>query len=249
MICLFGFLLVLEVVWFKQVLPALDKFELLYTPPSPSLPSRWRNSTQAMQYCGKSLALRQTDVDSNPESLFAVALCPWKLLHNFSHLGMRINYLLYKCLAPEMPTRNAAAASDFQEQVICPLSPTSSLVTLVWFSGMDHQGRVCCFSTGTSEVWLLVSRFGFTSSGCGFLEELDTSMASMEGSSRMFHWSSSPDICVAPDQGPCLFILGPVVVLIKSDKDQPVRMQVTVFWRSVEETIAKDVGGESMETT
>lgn len=74
-------------------------------------------------------------------------------------------------------------------------------------------------------------------------------MASTEGSSRMFHWSSSPDICVAPDQGPCLFILGPVVVLIKSDKDQPVRMQVTVFWRSVEETIAKDVGGESMETT
>ena len=27
------------------------------------------------------------------------------------------------------------------------------------------------------------------------------------------------------------------------------RMQVNVFWRSVEETIAKDVGGESMETT
>lgn len=53
-------------------------------------------------------------------------------------------------------------------------------------------------------------------------------MASMEGS-QMFEWSSSPDICVAPDQGPCLFILGPVVALIESDEDQSVRMQVTVF--------------------
>ena len=95
MICLFGFLLVLEVVWFKQVLSALDKFEPLCTPPFPSLPPRWRNSTQAMQYCAKSLALRQTDVSSSPESLFSVALCPWKLLHNFSLLGMRVNYLLY----------------------------------------------------------------------------------------------------------------------------------------------------------
>lgn len=74
-------------------------------------------------------------------------------------------------------------------------------------------------------------------------------MASTEGSPQMFHWSSSPDICVAPDQGPCLFIPGPVVALIESDKDQPIRMQATVLWRSVEETIAKDVGAESMETT
>ena len=93
MIYLFGFLLVLEVVWFKQVLSALDKFKFLYTPPFPSLPSRWRNSIQAMHYCGKSLAIRQTDLGSSPESLFSVALCPWKLLHNFSHLGMY--YLLY----------------------------------------------------------------------------------------------------------------------------------------------------------
>ena len=35
MIYLFGFLLVLEVVWFKQVLSALDKFKFLYTPPFP----------------------------------------------------------------------------------------------------------------------------------------------------------------------------------------------------------------------
>lgn len=134
-----------------------------------------------------------------------------------------------KYLAPEIPIRNAAAAPDFQERVICPLSPTSSLVTLVWFSGMDHQGRVCCFNTGASEVCLLVFRFGFTSSGCGFLEELDTSMASVEGSPQMFDWSSSPDICVAPDHGPCLFVLRPVVALIESDQDQPVRMQVTVL--------------------
>lgn len=53
-------------------------------------------------------------------------------------------------------------------------------------------------------------------------------MASVEGS-QMFEWSSSPDICVAPDQGPCLFILGPVVALIESDEDQSVRMQVTVL--------------------
>ena len=67
-------------------------------------------------------------------------------------------------------------------------------------------------------------------------------MASVEGSPQMFDWSSSPDICVAPDQGPCLFILGPVVALIESDQDQSVRMQVTVFWRNVEETIGKDFG-------
>lgn len=134
----------------------------------------------------------------------------------------RIEGVFGKYLAPEIPTRNAAAAPDFQEPVICPLSPTSSLVTLVVFSGMDHQGKVYCFSTGASEVCLLVFRFGFTSSGCGFLEELDTSMASVEGSPQMFDWFSSPDICVAPDQGPCLFILGPVVALIESDPDQPV---------------------------
>lgn len=114
------------------------------------------------------------------------------------------------------------------------LTQTSSLLPLV------------CFSADSKEVSTALVRgplrssshvggvgFGLVNSGHGFLEDLDPSMASVEGSPQISPWFLSV-ICVTPDQMPCLFILDPSVALIKSDKDQPVRMQVSNFWRSVE---------------
>lgn len=220
----------LEVVRFKQILFALDKLELLYTPPFTSLPPRWRNSTQAMWHCGKLLALkdRQTWV----RILFSVALCPWKLLCHLSDSRCsssgnenelptvlafeRIEGMCDECLAPNTPTRNASAAPDSREQVIRPSLPLlASLILLVlasaWFSDMDSR------ESSTASVQ------GPVKSNCWYLD--------MGLLALVMVFISCCLCCSRPNT---LFILGPILALIESDKGQPVRMQVTMFWRSVE---------------